>query len=146
MAQMIHALKDHMKTQTQDSKTRILIADDHESVRKGLHLILESRENLEVVGEAANGKEAIDRSRQLQPDVIIMDLKMPILDGLAAAQVIKKARPQTAILMFSMRTSRLFTEIMENMGMDGFVSKENDSAALLTAIDAVTHHQKYFPA
>jgi DNA-binding NarL/FixJ family response regulator len=144
MALMIHALKDLMKTQ--DGKTRILIADDHESVRKGLHLILESRENLEVVGEASNGKEAIDRSRQLEPDVIIMDLKMPILDGLAAAQVIKKSRPETAILMFSMRTSRLFTEIMERMGMDGFVSKENDSAALLTAIDAVTHNQKYFPA
>src|ERR1700722_19767328 len=83
------------------SNTRILVADDHEAVRKGICWMLQGHEHVEVVGEASNGKEAVEITFKLQPDLIIMDISMPIMDGLTAAQIIKKGRPQTAILMLS---------------------------------------------
>jgi DNA-binding NarL/FixJ family response regulator len=75
---------------------RILIADDHDVVRKGVHMILSSRKDLEVCGEAADGNEAIEKERELHPDAIIMDVSMPTLDGFAATREIKKFLPARA--------------------------------------------------
>jgi CheY-like chemotaxis protein len=125
---------------------RVLLADDHEAIRKGVRQVLLANAYLEVVGEASNGREAIDEARKLQPDLIIMDWSMPELDGLTAAQMIKKFSPQTAILIFSVHTSKLFRDLAKNMGMEGFLTKGSSSVDLLTAVDAVLHKQTYFPA
>jgi CheY-like chemotaxis protein len=125
---------------------RVLLADDHEAIRKGVRQVLLANAHVEVVGEASNGREAIDEARKLQPDLIIMDWSMPELDGLTAAQMIKKFSPQTAILIFSVHTSNLFRDLAKNMGMEGFVTKGSSSVDLLSAVDAVLRKQTYFPA
>src|SRR5580704_12380964 len=81
---------------------RVLIVDDHEAVRKGVAGILESGGDIEVVGEGANGEEAVRDAKELNPDLIIMDFTMPVLDGLEAARRILKVSPEMPILMFSM--------------------------------------------
>jgi len=124
---------------------RILIADDHEVVREGVRDVLEHSEGVQVVCEAVNGKEAIEAASELQPDLIIMDWSMPVLDGFAAARVIKGQSPQTAIVMFSVFADRQFIELARKAGLNGLVAKEADGPALLSAIDAVKHNQTYFP-
>ena len=126
--------------------TRILIADDSAIMRRVLRAVLDGFENVEVIGEASNGEEAIQKVHGLQPDLIIMDVNMPILDGLTAAEVIKKFRPQTEILMFSMYRVKEFIETAKNLGLSGFVPKEDASSALLNAVDAIIHHHTYFPS
>jgi CheY-like chemotaxis protein len=126
--------------------TRVLVADDHEAVRKGVRHVLAGHGRVEVVGEASNGREAIEETRKLRPDLIIMDWSMPELDGLTAAQMIKKFSPKTAIVIFSVHTSDLFTNLAKNLGLEGFVTKGSSSQALLCAVDAVLHDQTYFPS
>ncbi|HTW25438.1 MAG TPA: response regulator transcription factor [Candidatus Baltobacteraceae bacterium] len=127
------------------ANARVLVADDHESVRRGVRQVLLGDGRVEVVGEASNGREAIEEARKLQPDLIIMDWSMPELDGLTAAQLIKKFRPQTAIVIFSVHTSDLFRNLAKSLGLEGFVTKGSNSQMLLNAVDAVLHDQTYFP-
>lgn len=128
------------------SHTRVLVADDHPVTRNGICQTLRTLTNVEIVGEAADGIEAVEKTRALQPDLVIMDLAMPGLDGLSAAQAIKGLSPATAVLMFSMYAGKLFTDLAEKVGLNGFVAKEDGSPALLRAIDAVIHNQNYFPS
>lgn len=125
---------------------RVLIADDLASVRRSLRSILQGHAGLEIVGEAANGTEAIGAARTLRPDLIIMDWRMPVLDGLAAAQIIKERIPETRILMLSLHKNPQVIELAKNVGLSGFVAKEAGVPALLNAIDAVMQGRKYFPA
>lgn len=125
---------------------RVLVADDHESVRKRVRQALQGHARVEVVGEATNGREAIEETRKLRPDLIIMDWSMPELDGLTAAQLIKKFRPETAIVIFSVHTSDLFRNLARSLGLEGFVTKGSSSQTLLNAVDAVLHNQTYFPS
>jgi DNA-binding NarL/FixJ family response regulator len=128
------------------STIRVLIADDLESMRRSVRSILQGHPGLEIVGEAPNGTKAIGAARTLRPDLIIMDWKMPVLDGLLAAQIIKERIPETVILMFSRHKDPQFIEMAKNAGLDGFVAKEGGAQALLNAIDAVMQGKKYFPA
>jgi two-component system nitrate/nitrite response regulator NarL len=89
---------------------RILIVDDHEAVRKGVCAILSSRLDIEVCGEAVNGKEALAKATELRPDLIILDVSMPVLSGFDAARQIRKIVPEARILMFSMPESKQFLE------------------------------------
>jgi len=128
------------------SNARVLLADDHEAVRRGVRQVLLGHGRVEIVGEASNGREAVEETRKLQPDLIIMDWSMPELDGLTAAQLIKKFSPQTAIVIFSVHTSDLFRNLAKSLGLEGFVTKGSSSQMLLTAVDAVLHNQTYFPS
>jgi DNA-binding NarL/FixJ family response regulator len=103
---------------------RLLIADDHETVRKGIRSILASRSDIEVCGEAANGREAIDQAVELKPDLIILDINMPVLGGFAAAQEIKRLMPDVPILFFSMHESKRMVEEAKAIGIQGFVAKD----------------------
>jgi DNA-binding NarL/FixJ family response regulator len=125
---------------------RILIADDHETVRKGVCSILASRKDLEVCGEAANGKEAVEKACELKPDLVIMDITMPVLDGFAAAKRIRKLLPDIPILFLSMHDAQQWIEEAKAIGVQGFVSKNDIAGVLLTAVDIVLQKQSFFPA
>jgi DNA-binding NarL/FixJ family response regulator len=116
---------------------RILIADDHEVVRKGVRSILQSQQNLEVVGEATNGQEAVRKATQLQPDLIVLDVSMPILDGFSAAKQIKQALPTVPILMLSMHAGAEMVRASKAAGAQGFVTKTEVASVLLKAVDAL---------
>lgn len=124
---------------------RVLIVDDHEALRQIIGTTLKERQNLTIVGEARNGEEAIQRTHELRPDLIVMDVGMPILDGLSAAEEIKRDYPQTMILIFSAYGLRDFMYTAKRLGLNGYVDKE-DGAKLLEAIDAVLHNETYFPS
>jgi DNA-binding NarL/FixJ family response regulator len=124
---------------------RVLIADDHEAVRRGVCAILESRVGLEVCGEAKDGAEAVEKARELQPDLIILDITMPVLGGLAAAREIRMFLPRTPILIFSMHESREMMEEARKIGAQGYVTKQEAGRSLLDAVDALALSQTFFP-
>jgi DNA-binding NarL/FixJ family response regulator len=125
---------------------RILIVDDHEAVRTGVRAILASRNDVEVCGEAANGQEAIEKALELRPDLIILDINMPILGGIAAAKEIKVRLPQVLILLFSMHQSNQLVREAKLLGVQGYVNKSQAGAMLLNAVDAVSSMQTFFPS
>jgi len=124
---------------------RVLVVDDHSAVRKGVRLSLAICAGLDVVGEGANGQEAIDQTEKLHPDLVIMDVSMPVMDGLNAAAIIKSCHPEVHILMFSMHKLREFIDAARSLGLDGYVPKEEDGPCLRNAVQAVLHNQTYFP-
>jgi DNA-binding NarL/FixJ family response regulator len=124
---------------------RTLIVDDHRTLREVLHRVLNGYHALEIVGEACNGEEAIRQVQRLEPDLVILDTGMPLLDGLRAADVIKKLRPETRIVIFAMRDASESVETARNLGLNGFVFKEEGTIVLREAIDAVLQHHRYFP-
>lgn len=122
-----------------------LIVDDSGAMRRVLRAVLNGYHGVEVVGEATNGEEALQQVQTLAPDLIIMDVSMPVLDGLSVAKLVKKNRPETDILMFSIHRIRDFVESAKKMGLGGFVCKDEGGQALLSAVDAVIDHRTYFP-
>jgi DNA-binding NarL/FixJ family response regulator len=124
--------------------TRILIADDHETVRKGVRSILESRKDVEKCYEASNGEEAVRDALELKPDLIILDLSMPGLDGLAAGKEIRKLLPNIPILMLSMHAGDGIVREAQKAGLHGFVSKGDAGQVLLRAVDALLKGQTFF--
>ena len=124
---------------------RILVADDHESVRKGMCVILGTRGDIEVCGEAANGREAIDKALQLKPDLIILDITMPIVSGIDAAEMIRKTLPNVPILFLSMHQSRQIIAEAKRVGVQGYVKKSDAAATLLDAVDALLRNEPFFP-
>ncbi len=125
------------------SMLHVLIADDHEIMRRGIRSVLESREDIAVY-EAENGREAIEKTRELQPHLVILDVSMPVLDGFSAAREIKKAFPQIPILIFSLDRTEAFTEVAKRIGVSGYLSKTDVGATLLQAMDAALNHQAFF--
>jgi DNA-binding NarL/FixJ family response regulator len=125
---------------------RLLIADDHEAIRKGIRSILASRGDIEVCAEAANGREAIDQAVELRPDLVILDINMPVLGGFAAAQEIIRLLPDIPILFFSMHESKRMVEEAKRVSIRGFVSRDQPSTTLLEAIDILlSSKSNYFP-
>jgi DNA-binding NarL/FixJ family response regulator len=126
-------------------RARILVADDHEAIRKGVCAILGTRLDIEVCGEAANGQEAIAQAHALKPDLIILDITMPVLNGLDAARVIRITLPDLPILLFTMHEGKHIIDDAKKIGIEGFVCKSEASATLLAAVDAVLRNQPFFP-
>ena len=125
---------------------RILIVDDHETVRKGVRTILESRKDVEVCGEASNGQEAVEKTFQLKPDLIILDVTMPVFGGFEAARRIKATLPKIPILMLSMHEGDFVIQESQLVGVQGYISKSQAATALLEAVDAVLRGDTFFPA
>ncbi len=115
-------------------KTTILIVDDHELFRDGLKQLLNCESDMEVVGEAKHGQESISLARKLQPDVILMDVKMPVMDGIEATRRILSEMPGMKILALSMYSSDGFLTRMMNAGALGYFMKGNDFQELSAAI------------
>jgi DNA-binding NarL/FixJ family response regulator len=106
--------------------------------------VLESR-GFEVCGEAANGQEALTRAQQLRPDLVILDITMPVLDGFSAAREIHKRLPGVGILLLSMHESTSMVNVAKSSGARGYVAKSEGIARLLKAVDAIAHNRTFFP-
>jgi len=126
------------------SRTRILIADDHEVVRKGVRSILESEPGLEVVAEASNGREVVERATATKPDVVVLDIGMPELNGLEATRHLLKASPKSEVLILTVyETEELIREVLR-AGARGYVLKSDAGRLLLSAVETVSAHKPFF--
>lgn len=123
---------------------RIVLADDHELIRVGLRAILEAREGWSVVAEATNGEEAVDLVLALKPDVTLLDIAMPKLNGLDAAKQILAQRTQTKILLLSaLDSSEVISEVLDS-GAKGYVLKSDAARDLVAAVEAVQANHTFF--
>lgn len=118
-------------------KIRVLVADDHTIVRKGLCALLNSEPNIEVVGEAEDGREAVERIGKIKPDVVLMDISMPSLNGFEATRQIRKGHPGIRILVLTMHTNEEYIFEILQAGASGYVLKKSAPSDLVSAINAV---------
>jgi DNA-binding NarL/FixJ family response regulator len=125
------------------NKLRILLAEDHETIRDGLKLLVNSQPDMEIVGEAANGRVAVQLAQQLLPDVVVMDVSMPELNGLQATKKLKQKCPQVKVLTLTRHTDDGYLQQLLQAGASGYVLKQSKSAELLRAIRAVVAGQTY---
>jgi two-component system, NarL family, response regulator NreC len=123
---------------------RILLADDHVVMRNGLRLLLERQSNLKVVGEAADGREAVELAATQKPDVVVMDIAMPHLNGVEAARQIVIRSPHTAIAILSMHSDESYVIRSLKAGARAYLLKDSAEADLISAINAITEGKSYF--
>ena len=123
---------------------RILIADDHEIVRQGIRMLLRARSEWEICGEAVNGREAIQLAKELNPDVIVLDVSMPVLGGLGAADDILRMNPKIKILIFTMHESKTLRTLVERIGVHGPVVKSQAARFLVEAVDRLLSGDTFF--
>lgn len=123
---------------------RILVADDHEVVRKGLVALLAQRPDWQICAEATNGREAVKLALKFRPNVAIIDLSMPELNGLEATRQIRHDVPETEVLVFSMYENEQFVRDLLAAGARGYVLKSDVSTQLITAIETVARHKPFF--
>ena len=124
-------------------KTRVLLADDHTVVRRGFGMIISSQPDLEVVGEAKNGREAVEQAELLQPDVVVMDISMPELNGIEGTRRIGENCPRTRVLALSMHRDAVYVREVLRAGARGYLLKDADDDAFLDAVRAVARGEAY---
>jgi DNA-binding NarL/FixJ family response regulator len=122
----------------------VLLAEDHEIVRKGCRSLLAHERDIEVVGEAATGREAVQLTRELHPAVVVMDIAMPLLNGLEATRQIRRALPDTKVLILSAHSDNAYVEQVAALGASGFLLKQASSDNLATAIREVQKGNTFF--
>lgn len=125
---------------------RVVVADDHEVVRKGLRSILEEQPGWEVTGEASDGREAVDKVKSLRPDVSVVDVGMPGLNGLEATRQMLRNDPQTRVLILTMHESDPLIREVLDAGARGYLLKSDASRDLVSAVDAIRKNKTYFTA
>ena len=122
---------------TPKKKIRVLVADDHNLVRAGIISLLANQEDIEVVGEAANGKEAVDKVKSMKPDIVLMDITMPVMDGIKASQQVGKVSPSTRVLVLTQYEQEEYIRRVMNSGVSGYILKSSLVDDLTTAIRTV---------
>lgn len=126
-----------------ESRIRIVLADDHSVVRQGFRMILTAQPDMAVIGEAANGREAVELAEKLQPDLIVLDVSMPELNGIEAARRIAEALPRCRILALSMHRDSVYVREILRAGAHGYLLKDGIDQDLLSAVRAVAQGQGY---
>jgi two-component system, NarL family, nitrate/nitrite response regulator NarL len=129
---------------TLKKKIRILLAEDHAIVRQGLHTLLETEGHFEVIGQAETGREAVEMVATLRPDVILMDIAMPVLNGLEATRQILSANPSAKVLILSAHSDDEYIEHMTAVGAVGFLEKQTSAEVLTKAIIEVASGKAFF--
>ena len=128
------------------NRIRVLLADDHTIVREGLVRILNTTDDIEIVAEASDGDMAVSRALEMKPDVAILDISMPALNGVEAARRLHKALPDTAILVLTMHDDAEYVLRMMRVGVAGYLVKDGAASELITAIRALKAGRPYFGA
>ena len=123
---------------------RILIADDHDVVRRGIKSLIESRAQWQVCDEAHSGREAVAKAEETKPDIVVLDISMPELNGLEAARRIRKVSPNSEILILSMHYSHQLIKEILDAGVRGFVVKSDSDRDLITALETLANHKPFF--
>jgi len=123
---------------------RILLADDHNIMRRGLRLLLERQAGFEVVAEAADGREAAERAEATRPDIVVLDIAMPNMSGIEAAQQIRTSLPQVAIVILSMHSDESYVLRALKAGAKGYLLKDSAESDLIDAIKAVSEGKAFF--
>jgi DNA-binding NarL/FixJ family response regulator len=136
--------RDHPWVTDAKRDVRILLADDHDVVRQGLRRLLEEQARWTVCGEARNGREAVRLCQELMPDIAILDVSMPELNGLEATRQIRKVSPATEILVFTMHQSEQLVRDMLTAGARGYLLKSDAAANIVDAISSLAAHRPYF--
>jgi DNA-binding NarL/FixJ family response regulator len=126
------------------STLKLLLAGDHEIVRKGLRSVLEAQRDCEVVGEAADGRQAVALVKELNPDIVILDISMPLLNGLEATRQILKIRPQTKVLILTMHESDPLIRDVLDAGARGYILKTDAGRDLITAVESLRRNKTFF--
>jgi DNA-binding NarL/FixJ family response regulator len=133
-----------METQTRANKIRILLADDHTVMRRGLRLLLESQPEFSVVAEASDGREAVDQAEAANPDVVVLDIAMPNLGGIEAAQRILSVAPNTAVVILSMHSDEGYVLRALKAGAKAYLLKDSAEGDLIEAIKTVMRGKTFF--
>jgi two-component system, NarL family, nitrate/nitrite response regulator NarL len=123
---------------------KVLVADDHPVVRKGVQSFLARHSHLKVVGEACTGDEALEKARALNPHVVLMDISMPGMNGLAVTEILRKERPQMKVLVLSVHNNKQYIFSVIKAGAHGYVSKEAPPSEVLRAIESVQGGEPFF--
>src|SRR5271169_5215013 len=135
-----------MEAPSREKKIRILLADDHTVVRRGLRLLLERQPEFSVVAEASNGNQAVEAATTVQPDVIVLDIAMPNLNGIEAAQRILSAIPNASIVILSMHSDEGYVLRALKAGAKAYLLKDSAEGDLIEAIKSVTRGKTFFSA
>jgi two-component system response regulator NreC len=135
---------DGLQRARENMRYTVLIADDHGVVRKGLRLLLEQYPELAVIGEAANGREAVTMAATLSPQIVVLDVAMPILNGIEAAEQILKVNGKVGIIILTMHADESYLLRALNVGVKGYLLKESAEEDLLLAIKAVANGKPFF--
>jgi two-component system response regulator NreC len=122
---------------------RILLADDHVLVRQGFKLILSEQPDMQIAGEAANGREAVEQAEKLQPDIVVMDVTMPELNGIEATRRITAAAPRARVLALSMHKDAVYVREILRAGARGYLLKDSADADLIAAVRSVAKGEAY---
>jgi len=125
------------------STLRIIIVDDHAVVRRGVRALLESQGGWEVIGEATTGPEAVELARRLQPDIAVMDLTLPQMNGLDATRAVLKVSPRTEVLVLTMHHSEELARDALQAGARGYVLKSDADESLIAAVDSLRQHKPF---
>jgi DNA-binding NarL/FixJ family response regulator len=124
-------------------KVRILIADDHPMIRRAVRSTLEDYAHFEVCGEAVDGAEAVEEAKKLKPDVVVLNVTMPVMNGFEAARKIKEDVPQSAIVILSSNADQRFVEEAKKLGVRAYVAKTKAGEALVKAIEAAVRGEDF---
>ena len=124
-------------------RIRILVADDHAVVRQGFKMILDAQADMEIVGEAGNGREAVELAEQLHPDVVVMDVSMPELNGIEATRRLASSAPRARVVALSMHKDSVYVREILRAGARGYLLKDSGAADLVAAIRAVASGESY---
>jgi DNA-binding NarL/FixJ family response regulator len=128
------------------SRIRVLLAEDHETVRQGLKLLINGQPDMEIVGEAGNGTAAVQQARELAPNVVVVDISMPEMNGLAATKAIVEAAPDTAVVVLTRYSDDAYVQALLRAGASGYVLKQSASGELLRAIRSTAGGARYLDA